>query len=182
MVGGATMPPWTDFAAASGSVYTGFASSIASHQWRIIAWFTASRATKGAPTSRPSNSFKRASSAVLSSTRAIPPALVSVSGARQAEAHHRHDLALDLVDAAAERVDLAGPHLVLDLPAHDRAGRPVLDEARGPENVEEEAVDLDELLGSVHLDGGRARRVELAALELPGHPPVHHLGRLGAGV
>ena len=47
MAGGATRPPCTERAAASASVYTGFASPIASAQLRIIGRFTGSRARRG---------------------------------------------------------------------------------------------------------------------------------------
>ena len=40
--GGATISPWRDAAAASASTYTGFASSNAAAQCRIIGWFTGS--------------------------------------------------------------------------------------------------------------------------------------------
>src|SRR5438132_13717216 len=53
MVGGATIPPCTDAAAASGSVYTGLASPTASHQCRIMAWLPASWAVTGAPADWP---------------------------------------------------------------------------------------------------------------------------------
>src|SRR5687767_8632081 len=45
--GGATISPKRDRAAASGSVYTGFQSSNAAAQCRIIAWFTGSGAVDG---------------------------------------------------------------------------------------------------------------------------------------
>ena len=47
--GGATISPKRDAAAASGSMYTGFASSNAAAQCRIIGWFTGSGATFGPP-------------------------------------------------------------------------------------------------------------------------------------
>jgi hypothetical protein len=51
MVGGATIPPWCVFAAASASQWMGLASPMASHHWRIIASFTGSRAISGGPKS-----------------------------------------------------------------------------------------------------------------------------------
>ncbi len=47
MAGGATSPPCTDAAAAAASVYTGFASPIASTQLLIIGWLTGSRPSRG---------------------------------------------------------------------------------------------------------------------------------------
>src|ERR1700691_4410035 len=47
ITGGDTMPPNRDFAANSGSRYTGFMSSSAYAQCRIIGWLTGSGASEG---------------------------------------------------------------------------------------------------------------------------------------
>ncbi len=57
MVGGATIWPCVERRAASGSVYTGLSSPMASHQWRIMAWLTGSRATTGSPYGAPTSAW-----------------------------------------------------------------------------------------------------------------------------
>ena len=64
IIGGATMPPCTEAAAASASVYTGFSSPIASTQWRIIGLVhRVGRRRRPRPTCRPSNALQLARAA-----------------------------------------------------------------------------------------------------------------------
>jgi hypothetical protein len=59
ITGGATIPPCTEEAANSGSVYTGLVSPMTSQNWRIMASLTASGATHGGRAGRPTNERRR---------------------------------------------------------------------------------------------------------------------------
>src|ERR671910_2403418 len=100
----------------------GLSSPTASTQCRIIGWFTGSAPRSGSPTSWPSNSFSRARSAALSVSAA--PVVVAMRPLPRPSGHTQpgagDDLALHLVDPAAERVDLGRPAGPLDVAVQHR--------------------------------------------------------------
>src|SRR5918995_1251567 len=75
--------------------------------------------------------------------------------ARHAEAGGGEDLALDLVHASAERVDLRRPAGAFEVAVQDRTGRALGQVAGGADDTEERAVHVDERLGAVDLRSGR---------------------------
>src|SRR5439155_121797 len=81
-------------------------------------------------------------------------AAASALGAGHLEAGHGDDLALDLVDAAAEGVDQGLTAGLLDVALDKGAGRAFLQVALGAEDLGEDPVDLDGDLAAVDLHGG----------------------------
>src|SRR5262245_18142883 len=87
----------------------GFASPIASHQWRIIGWFTGSRAGAGSE-----STALRTSACSLASSAAFGDSLISGSVLGQAEDGLGDDVLRDVGSAAADHG--RGPVELLDLP------------------------------------------------------------------
>src|SRR5579872_5355715 len=115
---------------------------MASHQWRIMGRLTASNPVKGAPTARPSYSFSRAwrsSSEVMDGSSSVG----SSGLAGHLQAGGGDDVALDVVDAPAEGVDLGGPSGPLQATLEDRPGGALSPVAGCAHDAEEQPVDLD---------------------------------------
>jgi len=95
-----------------------------------------------------------------------------IAGLAACRARHGHDLALDLVHAAPEGVDLGLAGQRLELAAQQRARRPRAKVATRTDDAEQQPVDLDGALGPEHLDGGGLGRRHLIGGHRCGHPPV----------
>src|SRR5579872_1953770 len=129
---------------------------MASHQWRIMGRLTGSNPVNGAPTARPSYSFNRAwrsSSELIDGPSSAVGCIGSSGLAGHLQAGGGDDVALDVVDAAAEGVDLGGPSGPLE-PALEHGPRRALPPVPGgAHDAEEQPVDLDVGLGAEHLHG-----------------------------